>query len=174
MTRRRAGAAVYDSLMAVSGWRHAQAAFAAGVSGSVLDVGCGTAHMGELVGPRYTGVDASMAMLVRAGTARVICADAAALPFGDEAFDVVISTAFLGLLHPAGRAPVLREMARVCRREMRLLEPLDPLNPVRRAVALSRYPLRLLELADAGLQVRVAGPAVFTGVYTPLVARPCG
>lgn len=52
-----------------------------------------------------------------------------------------------------------------------MLEPLAPLNAARRAIALSRHPLELTEVADAGLQARIAGPPVFAGVYTPVIAR---
>jgi SAM-dependent methyltransferase len=163
-------APAYDSIMGICGWHRTQADFVAELDGCVLDVGCATAHAYRALGPWYVGIDESLPMLTRATGARVVCADAVALPFGDRTFDHVVSTAFLGLLHPSKRAVVLREMARVCRNEILMLEPLEPLNAARRAVAMSRYPLHLAELAAIGLSPRIDGPAVFAGVYTPITA----
>lgn len=172
MVRWHGVAAVYDAAMSVSGWRRAQVAFASDVHGSVLDVGCGTAFLADHLGPAYVGVDCSLDMLTRAATTRVICADATALPIADQAFDTVVTTGFLGLLEPRVRAAVLRELARVCREEVRLLEPVAPINVVRRGIALSRHPLEMSELAHAGLTARIAGPALYAGVYTPVTAQP--
>lgn len=167
-------AAVYDAAMSVSGWRQAQVAFAADVHGSVLDVGCGTAFLADHLGPGYVGVDRSLGMLTHAPTTRVICADATALPMPDRTFDIVVTTGFLGLLEPRVRSLVLRELARVCREEIRLLEPVSPMNAARRGIALSWHPLEMAELAHAGLTARIAGPSLYAGVYTPVTARPAG
>jgi ubiquinone/menaquinone biosynthesis C-methylase UbiE len=70
-------------------------------------VGCGPAILASQVGADYVGVDIRMAMLVRSDQARVVCADAAALPFADGQFDTVVSTAFLGLLEPGERHAIL-------------------------------------------------------------------
>jgi ubiquinone/menaquinone biosynthesis C-methylase UbiE len=163
-------APAYDSIMGICGWHRTQATFAAGLDGYVLEVGCGTAYASRLLGQEYVGVDISMAMLMRAEDARVVCADASALPFGDRTFDRVVSTAFLGLLEPVKRTAVLREFTRVCRSQIHLLEPVEPLDATRRAFALSRHPLRLAELTAVGVSSRIDGPALFAGVYTPITA----
>lgn len=166
-------AALYDPLMAVSGWGPVRRGVVKGLTGSVLDVGCGTAALAADVG-NYTGVDVRLAMLARGRSQRLVCADAAALPFPDRCFDAVISTAFLGLLRPGQRAPVLREMARVSAREIRVLEPVAPLGIVRRLVALSVQPVRVSEMEQAGWRIEVVGPRCFGGTYTVIRATPAG
>jgi SAM-dependent methyltransferase len=102
----------------------------AGESRDVLDLGCGTGNVlleatRRWAGASLVGLDASRGML---GVARreagalpdgdasrisFVEADAAAIPFPDAAFDVVVS-AFLVQLVP-DRAAVLREIRRVLR-----------------------------------------------------------
>lgn len=164
-------APVYDRAMALSGWHRAQLALVSQVQGSVLDVGCGTAFLADHLGPGYLGIDSSLDMLVRSRGARLVCADARALPLPDRSFDTVLTTGFLGLLDPAQRAVVLRELARVCRGELLLLEPVAPLGVPRRWLALSRHPLRMAEFREAGLTARVSGPLVLAGAYRPVRAR---
>jgi len=88
----------------------------------VLDVGCGDgawALAAARQGAHVVGVDASPAMLAAARAraheagldARFQQADAAALPFGDGSFDVVLAITVLCFVPGAGAA--LREMARV-------------------------------------------------------------
>jgi hypothetical protein len=66
----------------------------------------------------------------------------------------------------------LREIARVSRGEVRLLEPVlradAPMRAVRsRIIALVRdRPLALDELVEVGLEPQVCGPAVLAGVYS--------
>jgi ArsR family transcriptional regulator len=93
----------------------------AGPIGSLLDLGTGTGRMLQLFGPRASravGVDASHAMLAvaranleRGGLARVELrqCDIHALPFGRNAFDVVIVHQVLHFLDDPARA--LREAA---------------------------------------------------------------
>jgi len=91
----------------------------------VLDVACGTGEtacfLAERYGARVTGLDRSRQLLTRArGKAAdrgleidFREGDATALPFTDEAFDVVITECTLCLLDKAG---TLAEMVRVVRR----------------------------------------------------------
>lgn len=158
----------YDAAMWLSGWHRAQRSFAADLTGTVLDMGCGTAYLATLLGDRYVGLDRSLTMLVRA-PGRVVAAEAAAAPFGDAAFDTVISTGFLGLLDVGTRAAVLSQMARVTRGRVRVLEPVArhtrwPL------LALARHPLGLEEFTRAGLEVTGVGPLRYAGVYTTVCA----
>jgi SAM-dependent methyltransferase len=154
-------------------------------------------------GVDYVGVDCNAAMLSRA-RARVpsgprrdtevrgaevrgaavrgaaapsgfVRAELAALPFADRSFDVVVATGVLGLLELGHRSTALREMARVSKREVRLLEPVHrPGAPVRlaraRLIGLVRdRPIDLAELAAAGLHVESLGPALFAGSTPPSV-----
>lgn len=180
----------YDRAVGLVGWHRWLKALVADVSsGLLLDVGCGPAYLapGLLArGIGYAGVDRNAAMVARAsqriastaGKGLVVRADATALPFRAGSFDVVIAASVLGLLDLHSRQVALREMARVTRREIRLLEP------VRRAGASSRAlrahvlglvrdrPLELTELAEAGLVPQVQGPALLAGVYSRVHAVP--
>jgi|GEM_PF-79738 len=89
-------------------------------AGTVLEVGCGTgAIAGEVaaLGPRVTGLDSDARMLavarLEAPAVRLVQGDAHALPFPDDAFDVVLCHYLL--LWLADPAHGLREMARVVR-----------------------------------------------------------
>jgi demethylmenaquinone methyltransferase/2-methoxy-6-polyprenyl-1,4-benzoquinol methylase len=83
----------------------------------VLDVACGTGFLTRELRGEVTGVDQSEAMVVlaagRVPAARVLRADAAALPFPDASFDRVLTSHFYGHLLPEERAPVLAELRRV-------------------------------------------------------------
>src|SRR5690606_19863864 len=127
-------APVYDPLMRLCGWTPAQRAVLPSSGGSVLDVGCGPARLADAAHGPYVGVDVRLAMLTRAHGPDLVCADAAALPFPNRTFDTVVSTAFLGLLSPDRRHPILCEMARVCTHRIRILEPVSPLSTARRAL----------------------------------------
>ncbi|MBN8428969.1 MAG: methyltransferase domain-containing protein [Xanthomonadales bacterium] len=100
----------------------------------VLDVGCGTgtlllqlaSHVREA---RLAGVDADPEML-RQAEAKAVAAGfvmylapawADALPFGDGAFDVVLSSLFFHHLQPADKEQSLREIWRVLRPGGRVL-----------------------------------------------------
>lgn len=94
---------------------------------SVLDVGCGTGTLAIAAARRVgdagsvTGIDASPEMIerARAKAARAAVratfdvADAAALPFTDAHFDVVLSTVMLHHLRRAAREECMREVRRV-------------------------------------------------------------
>lgn len=174
----------YDPAVALVGWHRWQDALVSDVtSGLVLDVGCGPAHLARGLlarGVSYVGVDRNAAMVSRAsrrvaawpGRSAVVRADVTALPFRGESFDIVVATGVLGLLDLDSRRAALRDMARVARREVRLLEPVRrPGAPPRitrsRLIAFVRdRPVDLAELAEAGLEPEVRGPPLLAGVYS--------
>jgi len=179
-------APVYDRSVALVGWHRWQDALLADVTGgTVLDLGCGPAHLAKallLRGVAYVGLDRNPAMLARAaraldewggpGRGLVVRGDVAALPFDPSSFDVVVATGVLGLLTVPTRHTALQEMVRVSRGQVRLLEPIVRRGaPVRlarsRIVALVRdRPLTLDELVEAGLKPEVTGPPVLAGAYS--------
>lgn len=83
-----------------------------------LDLGCGEGRLGRLLqslGHRVTGVDAAPTMVRLAASHQVpvpaVLADATALPFGDQTFDLVV--AYMSL-HDIDRMPdAIAETARV-------------------------------------------------------------
>jgi SAM-dependent methyltransferase len=83
-----------------------------------LDVGCGEGRIGRWLaesGHHVAGVDSSPTLVDRAraagGYEDVVCADAAALPWPDDEFDVVVS--FMALHDMPEPAKVMSEIARV-------------------------------------------------------------
>lgn len=100
--------------------------FAAGVSGLVLDLGCGPGQIGRYVqdcGRDVVGADISRGMAARAATrlAGAVVADMRRLPFRNRSLGGVV--AFYSLIHlPRGElAAVLRELEAVLRPEGRLV-----------------------------------------------------
>jgi len=97
----------------------------------VLEVAVGAAaafeRLARRVGPRglLAGVDLSMGMLTatrrKAPGARLARADARALPFASEAFDLVWASYLFDLIPTAEMTPVLEEFRRVLRVGGRLL-----------------------------------------------------
>ncbi len=89
----------------------------------VLDVGCGTGIQLDSYqhsGCRVTGIDASPAMLEvarhRLGEeASLTVGDAAAMPYPDRAFDLVLAATVLHEMPPRARPAALGEMKRVLR-----------------------------------------------------------
>ena len=108
---------------------------------------------------------------------RLVRGDVRALPFAARSFDCVVATGILGLLGAADRGLALREISRVTRGEVRLLEPVHrPGSPPRiarsRALAFVRdRPIEPIELAEAGLVAEIRGSAVLAGVYSAVYAR---
>ena len=99
-----------------------------------LDLGCGEGRLGRFLqsgGYRVTGVDAAPSMVRLAVSHEVpapaLLADAAALPFGDETFDLVV--AYMSL-HDIDRMPeAVGEAGRVLRRGGRLCAAIPhPIN----------------------------------------------
>ncbi len=93
---------------------------------ATLDLGCGEGRIGvalKRAGHRVTGVDSTrtLADLARGtgGYEDVVVADAAALPFADGAFDLVV--AFMSLQDMDDAAAAVRESARVLVAEGRLV-----------------------------------------------------
>lgn len=128
---RRAGRRRLVELLEVSPGEHA------------LDVCTGTGELALLLaraGARVTAVDLSPDMLAqarkKAGAYDIhfLQADATQLPFPDQTFDV--STVYMGLhcMPGAARRAVLRELARVTRRQVVLLEPNQPDSSLARAI----------------------------------------
>lgn len=160
-----------------------------GRRGTILEVGCGTGHFsrwfeGEL-GWQVSGIDISRPMLEEA-LARdpafpVALADAAALPFADDTYDVVtIITALEFMPDPVS---ALKEATRVARRGIvvgalnrwsllatwRRLRGLFVSTPYDEAYFLSVGELRrMLEQAAPDLAVHVEiRTAVWSGVLSP-------
>ncbi len=122
-----------DLLWCPEGLREADARLLGDVAGrDVLEVGCGAAQGARWLvraGARVTAFDVSYGQLrqaraldARSGTqvARLVQADAQALPFRDACFDVVAS-AFGAVPFVADSAGTMRELARVLRPGGRLV-----------------------------------------------------
>ncbi len=96
---------------------------------SVLDAGCGDGYLLEALqekGDRIAGVDLSLTALRRArerlgGEAQLTQAFLEALPFGDNAFDVVVSAHTLE--HVKRLSEAVAELKRVARRRLVVLVP---------------------------------------------------
>jgi len=100
------------------------------LNGRILDVGCGNGvFTGRLArdGGDVVGLDFSHHLLAENRHAALACGDVGALPFGDATFDVVFEANVLH--HVRDRFAVVREMARVSRRYVVLLEP-NRYNPL--------------------------------------------
>ena len=137
--------------------------------GDALEIGCGGGAMAEHLlrlhdGVRLTATDLDARMVRRArrrlgDRARVICADATALPFDDASFDVVLN--FLMLHHVVAWEDALRECARVLRPGGRLVgfDLLDT-RAMRWAHRVDRSPVRLIGTGDLSPALASAGLTV--------------
>lgn len=146
---------------------------------TVLDVGCGTGYLTSLlaarVGPegRATGLDPSGPMLDYArrrapGNCSYVLGEAQDLPFGDMAFDRVVSSLAVHHIPVDARDAAMREMFRVLRPGGRLLIA-DFRPPTGRTgahltsalagPAMARNPIGRLRglITDAGFDVRDEG-----------------
>lgn len=182
----------YDRAVALAGWHRCLGDLVEGVAGGVvLEVGCGPGHLARVLAARdvdYVGLDRNPAMLRRAGRGphagpgrvHLVRGDLTSLPFRTGSFDVVVAAGVLGLLRKPRRRAALRELARVTRGEIRLLEPVarDDAGAVRLRTRLLAFapdgPLSLAELVDVGLQPQLVGPARLLGVYSQVRATPLG
>jgi ubiquinone/menaquinone biosynthesis C-methylase UbiE len=130
-------AGLYDRVVNIVDWHGDQLRMVEDIaSGSVMEVCCGTAYLTRALlkrGVDAYGTDIAPKMIERARRelaaeglypGRVSVADVAALPFEDRRFDVVVSTGSLGLFSEDLKRAALAEMMRVCREEVRLLEPI--------------------------------------------------
>jgi SAM-dependent methyltransferase len=100
------------------------------LTGSILDLGCGNGiFTGRLSreGAIVTGLDLSAHLLNQNPHHLLTCGDAAWLPFRDASFDLVFEANLLH--HVADAGAVIREMQRVSRRYVVLLEP-NRYNPL--------------------------------------------
>lgn len=110
----------------------------------ILEIGCGSAPCArwlahDVPGAFVTGFDISMGMLRHAGTdhdAHLVQADATALPYADDSFDVVFSV-FGAIPFVEDSAHLMREIARVTR-------------PGGRFVFSITHPMRWIFLDDPG------------------------
>lgn len=95
------------------------------VGGSVLDVGCATGITYEYIKPTgvgYVGVDYTEKFLEQARKRNpeidVRFASAFSLPFSDGSFDTVFCKAVLEHQHPGEYPRIVREMARIAKKQM--------------------------------------------------------
>ena len=117
---------------------------------SVLDLGCGSGHVGRDLDAAFArrggtlrafGVDLKLTHARLSPRGRAAAGDALALPFADRSVDVVLSTLFLHHFSPAEVAMLLGEAGRVARR------------------AVASFDLTRHRLAIAGISL--VGPLVF-------------
>jgi SAM-dependent methyltransferase len=133
------------------------------LSGCILDLGCGNGIFSQRLareGAFVTGLDLSAHLLAQNPHRILTRGDASMLPFGDGSFDVVFEANLLH--HVPDRDRVVREMCRVSRKHVILLEP-NRYNPLMLAfsavVAAERGGLKSSakrlrqELAGAGMRV---------------------
>jgi SAM-dependent methyltransferase len=108
----------------------------------VLDVGCGIGLTDRLLLPHVDsleGVDVSTAMIERAQATNPAASygvyDGRRLPFDDAGFDLAFAICVLHHVDPAGRRPLVAEMARVTRPAgLTMVFEHNPLNPLTRRV----------------------------------------
>src|SRR5262249_9058658 len=93
------------------------------LTGSILDLGCGNGVFTQRLatdGASVVGLDFSLYLLKQNPGLQLTCGDALALPFRDASFDLVFEANLLH--HVADGAGVIREMRRVSRKYIVLLE----------------------------------------------------
>jgi 2-polyprenyl-3-methyl-5-hydroxy-6-metoxy-1,4-benzoquinol methylase len=127
---------------------------------TVLDVGAGdgtlTWSLSQMAGVTV-GLDISHALLLRNPSPNpMVQADGARLPFADDAFDVVVEGNFLH--YAPDPVSMLREMARVARRHVVLIEPNRWHLPMAAYMAANRSEWHGLRF-DAGYVERLAALA---------------
>jgi ubiquinone/menaquinone biosynthesis C-methylase UbiE len=101
-----------------------------GLNGSILDLGCGNGIFTKRLsedGAIVTGLDLSPYLLKQNPNGLLTCGDATSLPFQDASFDLVFEANLLHHVDNVGA--VIREMKRVSRRHVVLLEP-NRYNPL--------------------------------------------
>jgi ubiquinone/menaquinone biosynthesis C-methylase UbiE len=127
------------------------------------------------------GVDRSAAMLAAArdlpSAWRLVCAEAAALPFPDESFDVVTAAYLLHLLAPPDRRAVIADAARILRPGGRMVT-VTVAMPRSAPLALAFAPVQALaRLAPgimAGLRVLDPRSELIQGGFRVRAARRTG
>jgi len=111
----------------------------------VLEVGCGTgnyaAALTKATGCRVSGIDPSQRMLELASDAgpweSLVQGRAESLPFGDDSFDIVVSTDVIQ--HIGDRDAYFKEAARMLRPEGHIVTVTDSHDDIRRRVPLSSH-----------------------------------
>ncbi|MCA9662620.1 MAG: class I SAM-dependent methyltransferase [Myxococcales bacterium] len=151
---------------------------------TMLEVGAGNGYFSRSFAEAFalTALDLSANMLAMnpLPAARKVQGSAEALPFADEAFDVVFSGNLLH--HLETPAIAVREMARVARRHVVLLEP-NALNPAMLLFGLAkraergvvRFSPGYLRSLGLGVGMRLRASTSFGGVLpnrTPRVLVP--
>ncbi|HEX5473535.1 MAG TPA: class I SAM-dependent methyltransferase [Vicinamibacterales bacterium] len=146
----------------------------------ILDCGCGTGHNLAWLRAfgRSTGIDLTWAGLqyARAGGERKIAqASAAALPFGDARFDLVVSFDVIYALPDAVERAALGEMGRVLKPGGRLLLNVAALNMLRGNHSVLAGEVRRYTRPDLRRRLERTGLVVERASYTnasilPLVA----
>jgi ubiquinone/menaquinone biosynthesis C-methylase UbiE len=118
--------------VSLAAWTDSQLTVIKGLNGRVLEACCGTGQL--LVEMLKRGIDLPPNMVevtrhrltaAQLDPQRVYLADITALPFDDRSFDYAVVAGSMGLLPLAEKRAVLQELVRVCRTEVRLLEPLE-------------------------------------------------
>jgi ubiquinone/menaquinone biosynthesis C-methylase UbiE len=112
---------------------------------SMLEVAAGSGELAEIVQQRLAqrGINLDITLLDRARSHlprdHGVVADALALPFGDDAFDLVTCNLFAHHLQPKQLAQFVREGLRVCRRAVLINDLIR--HPVHLALAYAGYPI---------------------------------
>lgn len=153
----------------------------------VLDVACGPGRLTLDLAPHVrhvTGLDLTPGMLEQAraalaeagiANAEFVAGDAAAMPFANASFDIVISSAAFHHFETPGR--VLAEMVRVCRPGGRVVVS-DVMPAHDKTAAYDRMELlrdpshghahSAAELGQMGSEIGLPDPAVHTSVTGPM------
>jgi ubiquinone/menaquinone biosynthesis C-methylase UbiE len=130
-------AGVYEKFMSPLAWIESQRAVIEGLSGRVLEACCGTGQLlvemlqrgidahGIDLSPKMVEVARHRLLNAHLDPQRVLIADVTALPYDDQSFDYAVTAGSLGLLPVSAKRGALRELVRVCRTEVRLLEPME-------------------------------------------------
>ncbi|MEW9530150.1 class I SAM-dependent methyltransferase [Microbispora sp. NPDC049125] len=162
----------------------------------VLDVGCGTGYLSQILAPvvgaagQVTGVDPSVPMIDYArrrapGNCSYMVGEGQALDLPDASFDVVVTSLAVHHVPSAERGAALREMFRVLRPGGRLLlaEFRPPANHLLAHLigmlsgpAMQRSPRELLGdlIPDAGFHVEDEGELPIMLYYVRGVRPPAG
>lgn len=108
-----------------------------GLSGRVLEVCCGGGRLvlemlkanidayGIDLSPKMVETAKSKLSQAKYSPERILEADVTHLPYHDGEFDTVISTGAIGLFGSSMQVQAIKEIVRVARREIRLLEPFE-------------------------------------------------
>jgi SAM-dependent methyltransferase len=150
-----------------------------GQSASLLEVAAGAGFVPAQIRERLSpNVDLTVTLLDRArthlnGSVRAVAGDALALPFTDNAFDLVSCNLFVHHLAPNDLRRFAREALRVCRIAFLINDVVR--DPVHLALTYAGFPLYRSRITrnDAPASVRQAyTPAELRELLQPLTAEP--